>query len=75
MINSFASNSLGKFSGSKPKDLITRSAGILYSEPSSTSGLLLPEESGLPNFILLTSTASIFVSPIKSFLIRINIKP
>ena len=38
---------------------------MLYSDPKSTSGLLLPEESGSPNFILLTSTASTCVLPMK----------
>ena len=59
--NSLALNNFGKFSGSNPKDLITRSAGILYSDPYSISGLLLPDESGSPNFILFTSTASYFI--------------
>ena len=32
--NSSALNSFGRFSGSKPKDLITKSAGILNSDPT-----------------------------------------
>ena len=50
--------SLGRFSGSKPKDLITKSAFNLNSAPSLMTGFFLPDESGDPSSILLTSIDS-----------------
>ena len=43
------------------------SAGILNSEPTCISGLFLPDVSGSPNFILLTSTSDTFLFPINCF--------
>ena len=65
--NSGVENSSGRFSGSNPRDLIKISALILYSEFSSTSGFLLPEESAAPSFILFTCTSFIILSPINFF--------
>ena len=56
-------NNLGKFSGSKPKDLITKSAEILDSDPDFITGFFLPEESGSLNIILLISTSSTLSFP------------
>ena len=53
--------------GEVPKDMITVSTSISYSEPSISTGLLLPEASGSPSSIFTTVMPLLF--PLSSTLI------
>ena len=63
----FSPNNTGKFSGSKPRALITRSALISNSESFSSIGFLLPLSSGSPSFIFEALTFSTLLVPTNSF--------
>ena len=60
-------NSCGRFSGSKPSALTTKSVFISNSDPETISGFFLPVSSGFPSLILSAINFSTLLSPINSF--------
>ena len=56
--------------GEVPSDMITVSQSISYSEPSISTGLLLPDSSGAPSSILIRRTP--FTQPLSSTRISVG---